>query len=476
VTDSQNSLKRVADDETSDLRELVFEYARERLKLNPPPLDGSASAQTLQERTGNTITESGLGGAKALNLFANSAATATISVDHPNFLSFIPCAPTEAARLFDLIVSASSIYGGSWLEGAGAIHLENQVLRFLADEVGFPETAGGLFVQGGSLGNLSALVTARQSAHDALIAAGKPKPNKWAILCSQEAHSSLKAAARVMDVDVVWAPVDSEGRLTGTAVKAALEGAKTNPEDPKTVFAIVGTSGTTNFGIVDDLQGIGEVANSNNIWFHIDGAYGLAGILSPENKWRYQGSELADSFVVDPHKWLFAPYDACALVYKNPELAKRAHSQHGEYLEVLQGGDDWNPSDYAFNLTRRCRGLPLWFSLATHGVEAYRNAISASIQLARRIANEIQRRPNLYLVRQPELGVVAFGKKDWTAEDYKRWSDLLLERQQAFVVPSSHNGKPMTRFAILNPETTYQDLLAILETMDELPLTDSEKP
>ena len=472
MPESERSLKRAFTDETSDLRELVFDYARERLELNPPPLDGSATPETLQERTGNTITEAGLGGAKALNLFANSAATATISVDHPNFLSFIPCAPTEASRLFDLIVSASSIYGGSWLEGAGAIHLENQVLRFLSNEVGFPESAGGLFVQGGSLGNLSALVTARQTALDALLAAGRPKPNNWAILCSQEAHSSLKAAARVMDVDILWAPVDSDGRLTGSAVKTALESNAANKVDPKTVFAIVGTSGTTNFGIVDDLQGIGEVANAHGIWFHIDGAYGLAGILSPENKWRYQGSHLANSFVVDPHKWLFAPYDACALVYREPDLARRAHSQHGEYLEILQGGDEWNPSDYAFNLTRRCRGLPLWFSLATHGVEAYRNAITSSIQLARRIANEIEKRPDLALVRQPELGVVAFTKAGWTSTDYSRWSDLLLERQQAFVVPSSHLGKPMTRFAILNPETTYEDLVAILDTMDTLDTTE----
>ena len=471
MPDSERSLKRAFTDENSDLRELVFDYARERLQLNPPPLDGSATPESLQKLTGNTITESGLGGAQALNLFANSAATATISVDHPNFLSFIPCAPTEAARLFDLIVSASSIYGGSWLEGAGAIHLENQVLRFLADEVGLPESAGGLFVQGGSLGNLSALVTARHKAAVALEEAGKVKKGKWAILCSQEAHSSLKAAARVMDIDIVWAPVDSEGRLTGAAVKAAIEASTADTADtaePKTIFAIVATSGTTNFGIVDDLQGIGDVAKANNIWFHIDGAYGLAGILSPEDKWRYQGSHLADSFVVDPHKWLFAPYDACALVYREPEFARRAHSQHGEYLEILQVGDEWNPSDYAFNLTRRCRGLPLWFSLATHGVEAYRNAIASSIQLARRIANEIEKRPNLALVRQPELSVVAFTKDGWSAADYTRWSDLLLGRQQAFVVPSSHLGKPMTRFAILNPETTYEDLVAILNSMDEM--------
>ncbi len=445
------------------LRDEVFAYASDRLGMNPPPLDAPATVSELWQMTGQTVTEEGLGGSEALALFRDKVGHATISVDHPNFLSFIPCAPTEAARLFDLIVSASSIFGGSWLEGAGAVHLENQVLSWLASEVGFPESAGGVFVQGGSLGNLSALAAARYSAGLKLKVQGKPEPRNWAFLCSKEAHSSLKAAARVLDVEIVWAPVDENGRLTGEAVAQTLAANKDH-----TIFAVVATSGTTNFGIVDDLRGVGEVANSNDIWFHIDGAYGLAGILSPRTRHLYDGSDLADSFIVDPHKWLFAPYDVCALVYKEPKLAHQAHTQHGEYIAVLQDGDDWNPSDFAYNLTRRTRGLPFWFSLATHGVAAYRTAVTHGIELARRIADEIESRPGLSLVRQPELSVVAFRRAGWDLDHYKRWSDLLLNRGQAFVVPSAHNGEPMTRFAIINPLTEYSELIKILDSMDEI--------
>ena len=447
-------------DATVALREGIFEYARKRLEYDPAPLDAPQTFEYLTENAGPTVTEEGLGGLKSLKLFENVLAPATISTDHPGYLSFIPCAPTEAAKLFDLIVSASAIYGGSWMEGAGAVYAENEVLTWLAKEAGLPAGAGGVFVQGGTLGNLSALVAARHRAAARLKAAGLPKPESWKFICSAEAHSSLKAAAAVMDVEIIKAEVDGEGRLRGSAVQAALDAAGDG------VFAIVATGGTTNFGIVDKLDEIGAIANANSIWFHVDGAYGLAGILSPASKPLFTGLEKADSFIVDPHKWLFAPFDACALLYRNPEDGRQAHTQHGEYLDTLTDSGDWNPSDYAYNLTRRPRGLPLWFSLASHGVRAYREAVTHNVELAREIADEIKRRPGFELVREPELSVVVFTKDGWTLDDYNAWSEKLLQDGIAFVVPSSHQGKPNTRFAIVNPETSYDLLCQILDSME----------
>ncbi len=438
------------------VRNAIFHYASDRIDVDPP-LDGPRSMAELTELAGQTITEQGLGGEAALKLFEEVLAPATISTDHPNYLSFIPTAPTELSTMFDLVVSASSIYGGSWKEGAGAVYAENQVLSFLAAECGLPATSGGLFVQGGTLGNLSALVAAREKTK-----AIKGKQH-WAIICSSEAHSSIKSVAKVMDCEVVIAEAGESGSLGKAAAQAAVVKAK---EAGLTPFAIVGTAGTTNFGIVDDLQGISEVAKANELWFHVDGAYGLAGILAPELKHLYKGVENADSFIVDPHKWLFAPFDACALVYREPEYARLAHTQHGEYLEVLTKSDEFNPSDYGFNLTRRVRGLPLWFSMASHGAELYRQAISANVKLTHRIAKEIASRNYLKLVRDPQLSVVVFERVGWELEQYEAWSEKLLSGQFAFVVPSSHLGKPNTRFAIVNPLTKYEDLVKILDSME----------
>lgn len=447
-------------DETKALREAIFEYVRVRMDYDPAPLDSSKTEAELLSQAGQTVTEQGLGGHTALKLFEEVLAPATISTDHPGFLSFIPNAATEAASLFDLIVSASSIYGGSWMEGSGAVFAENQVLSFLAKEVGLPESAGGVFVQGGTVGNLSALVAARDAHRELLSKSGKSFSGRLAFIASKEAHSSLKSAAKVMDVDILLARPEINGKLTASSVQDVLASA-----EPNSVFAIVATGGTTNFGIVDDLRGIGELANSNKIWYHIDGAYGLAGILSPKYRHLFDGSELADSFIVDPHKWLFAPFDACALVYRNPALARASHTQHGEYLEILNESGLWNPTDYSFGLTRRTRGLPLWFSLATHGIQKYRDAIEQNIDLAHEAADLIRGLDYLELVREPELSVVVFERKGWSLADYDRWSEQLLKDEIGFVVPSSHEGKPNTRFAIVNPLTSIELLSKILESM-----------
>ena len=446
---------------TKALREQVLKYARERMELDPAPLDGPQTLKYLQEHASGTISETGLGGTKALKVFEEVLAPACISTDHPGYLSFIPTAPTEAATLFDLVVSATSVYGGSWLEGSGAVFAENEVLAWLAKEVGLPKSSGGVFVQGGSLGNLSALVTARHTAIQERKKNKSKLPKRWSIIASKESHSSLKAAARVMDIDVITADVDAEGRLRGKAVLAAAKKAG------KGLFAVVATAGTTNFGIVDRLDEVGKAAKELGVWYHIDGAYGLAGILDENSKKLFKGSKYADSFIVDPHKWLFTPFDCCALVYRNPKLASAAHTQHGEYLDTLTDGGEFNPSDYAYNLTRRARGLPLWFSLATYGVAAYRKAVADNIQVAHKIAEVIRKREDLKLVREPELSIVVFEKKGWQLADYEAWSDRILKQGLGFVTPSSHLGKPNARFAIVNPRTDVKLLTQIIDSMDQ---------
>jgi glutamate/tyrosine decarboxylase-like PLP-dependent enzyme len=434
----------------------VLKYSLERLK-DDPPLDGPRSAEDLFNEVGNTITAKGLGGREALEVFTNVLAKACISTDHPRNLAFIPSAPTEYANLFDLVVGASALYGGSWQEGAGAVFAENQAIQWLIDLAGLPASAGGVFVQGGTIGNLSALVVARAEARKK-----QGNPERWVIACSEEAHSSIVSAANVMDVDVLKVAVDENGRLQGSAVAEAID--HLHATTKARVFAVVATSGTTNLGIIDDLKGVGKAAHDRGIWFHVDGAYGLAALCAPSVREMFDGVEAADSFIVDPHKWLFAPYDACALVYRNPELAKQAHSQHASYLDTLKD-ENWSPSDYAIHLTRRTRGLPFWFSLAAHGTDAYAEAMEQTLRVAQQAADLVRNHPNLELLCEPELSIVAFTRKGWVAADYQKWSDQLLEDQVGFIPPSSHRGQPILRFAIVNPWTKISDISIILERL-----------
>ncbi|MCD1284728.1 MULTISPECIES: aminotransferase class V-fold PLP-dependent enzyme [unclassified Brevibacterium] len=457
MNDSLHSRMHVVSDETRNLVNLVLEYSRRRTLAVDTPLDHPTTNTELKRLAGPTITEEGVGSSRALAIFEHIFAPACITTDHPKYLSFIPSAPTKAAVAFDLVVSASALYGGSWLEGAGVVHAENEVLSWLAGEFGLPDTAGGVFVQGGTIGNLSALVAARDAQKRKL---GEARPGRWVIVCSAEAHSSVASAAEVMDVDVAPVATGDDGILGPDGVRAALE------EHGDAVIAVVATSGTTNFGTIDDIAGIAALKDDFDFWLHIDGAYGLAAMLSPLARHKFAGVESADSLIVDPHKWLFAPFDACALLYRDPRAGRRAHTQHAEYLDTLTEAEEWSPSDYAIQLTRRPRGLPLWYSLASYGAETYREAIGHSIELAMQIGSEIKKRPNLRLVREPELSVVVFERDGWSRSDYQTWSDRLLEDQRAFVVPSSHNGRPNARFAIVNPLTTLEDLIDILDTME----------
>jgi len=442
--------------EVEELANEILAYSLDRLKSDPP-LDGPRTAADLFAEVGNTITERGLGGRAALAVFTEVLAKACISTDHPRYLAYIPSAPSEYSSLFDLVVGASALYGGSWQEGAGAVFAENQALRWLSDLAGLPESAGGVFVQGGTIGNLSALVTAREDARKKF-----PGIKQWAIVCSEEAHSSIATAAHVMDVEIVTVAVRDDLRMYGEDIAAAIDAYHASTDGQ--ICAVVATSGTTNLGVIDDLAGAAKAAHDRNIWFHVDGAYGLAGLCAPSVREAFNGVELCDSFIVDPHKWLFAPYDACALVYRNPDIARETHTQHASYLDALHDGT-WNPSDYAIQLTRRTRGLPFWFSLAAAGTDAYRDAVEESLQVARDAAVLIQEHPNLELLRAPDLSIVAFTRKGWSKDQYQQWSDQLLDDQIGFVTPSSHDGKPILRFAIVNPWTTIADIKAILATL-----------
>ncbi|GAA0355556.1 aminotransferase class V-fold PLP-dependent enzyme [Microbispora corallina] len=437
------------------LTDLVFSYMRDRLAMDPVPLDHPGVKDKLDAALAGLITAQGHDPAKVLEVYADQLAPAVISADSPRFLSFIPAAPTKAALLFDMVVSCASLQGISWLEASGAIAAENQVLRLIADKAGMPASAGGCFVSGGSAANLSALVVARDTARRTRPGLGVPR-----IAVSDQAHSSIINTLNIIGAEALVVPTTGH-RLTGEALRAALEA-----DGGRDVIAVVATCGTTNAGIVDDLAGVAEVARERGLWFHVDGAYGGAGLFAPSVRDLYAGIEHADSFVVDPHKWLFAPFDCAALLYREPRLARAVHTQDASYLDVLHTEEDeWNPTDYAYHLTRRARGLPLWFSLAVHGVDAYAEAIEKGIELARRAAGLVRSSDHLELVVEPTLSVVLFRRKGWQADDYHRWSRRLLAGQIGFVTPTGWEGETVARFAFLHPGTTIGIVEEILATM-----------
>ena len=441
------------------MTELILAACRQRLSLDPVPLDFGGLVDSLDAELTGLMQAKGNDAATVLSLFVEKLSSAVVSCDSPRFLSFIPAAPTKASLLFDMFVSCSSLHGTSWLEAAGVVVAENQALGVLAERAGLPAGAGGCFVSGGSAGNLSALMVARDTAAHRRQADAPARP---LIAISEDAHSSVGKALQVLGVGALTVPVPGH-RLTGEALRAVLH------EHPcaDDVVGVVATAGTTNAGIVDDLDGVADVAAERALWFHIDGAYGgAAALFAPSVRAAFRGFERADLFIVDPHKWLFAPFDCAALVYRRPNLAKAVHTQDAHYLEVLhENPEEWNPSDYAYHLTRRARGLPLWFSMAVNGLDAYVDAVEAGLAIAARAAERIEARPEVELVREPGLSIVLFRRHGWTKPDYDDWSARLLHDQVGFVTPTSWEGETVARFAFLHPETSVEMVDEILDSM-----------
>ncbi|WP_340203340.1 pyridoxal phosphate-dependent decarboxylase family protein [Ascidiimonas sp. W6] len=442
----------------------VMKYAINRITNNNPEMGKPKKESDLKALAGDTITATGIGGERAFELFKDVFAKATVPIDHPRHLAFVPAAPTRAAVMFDLVTSASSVHGAYWMEGAGAIFCENEAMHWLVSLTGLPAGAFGVFTSGGTAANLSAMVAARETWR-------KHPENqhiKGLIITSSGAHSSIKAMAKVMDVDVML--VATEDRMDGYQLKDKIDALSGN--ERKRLFAVVGTGGTTNAGIIDDLAGIAEICEAEKLWFHVDAAYGGGALVADSVRHLFTGIEKADSVTIDPHKWLFSPYDCGAVIYKQPALAKAAHSQEGSYLDIFkdEGAQGFNPSDYQIQLTRRVRGLPLWFSLAMHGTDKYKWAVERGIALANHAGELIKERAeNLELVRAPALSCVLFRRKGWTPEDYRNWTYKNHNEGFALVTPTKWKNKgtyeTVARFCFINPDTTYEDIVAILDSM-----------
>ncbi len=437
-----------------DLLEQVLAWVAQRVQEGSDPRAGAQSYETLHELLSGAISEDGIGGLEAFAHFTDVVVPSARPLAHPASLSFVATSPTPASLAFDAALGAAGIFAANWDGGSGAIYAENQALQWLIDLAGLPEEAGGVFVSGGTVGNLSALHAAREKRAAQL---GK-RPDRWQLLASAGAHSSIAAAARVMDVDLVLVEADELDRMRVDKLAAAAP-------DLDAVFAVVANAGATNNGAVEDLQGIATFCQQHGIWLHVDGAYGLAALASPTYRRLFTGLEHADSFIVDPHKWLFAPFDCCALVYREPRHAALAHTQKAEYLEIVDK-TQWNPSDFAIHLTRRARGLPLWFSLATYGARAYGDAIDLVMHTAGEIAAGIEAMAHLELVIEPQLSVILFKCTGMPLEQMQVWSEMHRRSGALLCLPTFWQGEPVFRICLVNPATQVQEVLDVLQTLD----------
>ncbi len=400
------------------------------------------------------IGAAGIGAAEAWRVLHDQVIPTAVPTDHPRYLAFVGGSPTVMSVVADMAVSATGVYAGSSLEGGAVVEAEGAALRWLAQVAGLPDSSFGTFVSGGSIANLSALVAARYDRRR--ISGYEPT----VIVAGRSAHASIASAADIMGCDVVL-DGDRDGRLDRGALSRILR--STHADD---IAAVVATAGATNTGAVDDLAGVAEICRAYGLWLHVDAAYGGAALLSQRTSGLFRGIEAADSITIDPHKWLFTPLDCAAVLYRDPERARRAHTQVASYLEPVSRDGHDNPSDYAIHLTRRARGIPLWLSLLANGTTAYRTAVEDCLELAAYAQRRIRESDRFEIGGTPALSVVLFRRLGWSQAQYYAWSARALSAGLALVTPTELDHETVLRFCFVNPLTSTGDIDDILADID----------
>jgi aromatic-L-amino-acid decarboxylase len=392
-------------------------------------------------------------------------------IDHPRYLAFIPGEGTWPGALGDLIASAYNIDAGNWMESAGPTHLEQTVLRWFADWIGYPPDSGGVLVSGGSAANLTALACAREAL------AGAMRDDVVAYVSAQ-AHSSLARAARTLGFrpeQVRVLPVDSDYRMRVDALAAAIEADLEAGRRPLVVMAVAGTTST---GAVDQLVDIAEVCRRHGVWLHVDGAYGGFAAITERGRQRLAGIELADSVALDPHKWLYQPFECGALLVREGHLLREAFEIHPDYLQDARVRDtEVNLADHGLQLTRMSRALKIWMSLHYFGLEAFVAAVDRSLDGAEHAQRYVEESAGLELMAPATLGVVCFRRHPAGEDDEQRLEQLntglvraLSLSGEGMVSSTRLGGRYVVRLCVLNHGTAKPDVETVLRWLESAPL------
>jgi len=389
---------------------------------------------------------------------------------HPRYFAFIPGCPTWPASLGDLIASVSNIENSSWLESAGPSELELVVLDWFKEWIGYPAEAEGVLVSGGSAANMTALACAREALLGAM-------SERVVAYVSDQAHSSVARAARVLGFrpeQVRVLPTDERFRMRPDALVDAMDADLRVGLRPLFVSA---SAGSTNTGAVDPLPELAEICKEKGAWLHVDGAYGGFAALSGRGRRLLQGIELADSVTLDPHKWLYQPFECGCLLVRQGHYLREAFEITPDYLkdtEVL--AREVNFADRGVQLSRMCRALKLWVSLKYFGVAAFRTAIERSLDLAREAQARIENSGELELLVPATLGVVCFRRRFESVDDEDELARLnaglvegLTASDEGHISSTRLRGRYALRMCVLNHTSTSDDVHRVLDWIETSP-------
>jgi glutamate/tyrosine decarboxylase-like PLP-dependent enzyme len=432
--------------------------------LKSKPVSEAIDSDILRNKLTESIPENGADPKEFLHFLTRNVFNQITHVDHPHFLAFVPGPSNYVGVVADFLASGFNVFPTAWIAGAGAEQIELTTINWLKSMLGFPDSAEGLFVSGGSMANLTALTVARQVKLNNDI-------ENAVVYFSDQTHFSVNRALKVLGFkhhQICRIETDEHLRISVSALKKQLKEDRTKGKKP---FCIIANAGTTNCGVVDSLNELADLCNDEDVWLHADGAYGAPAILSEKGSALLLGIHRVDSLTLDPHKWLFQPYDVGCVLIRNNQYLSKTFRMIPEYIKDSETNieEEINFGECGIELSRRFRALKVWLSFKVFGVEAFRQAIDHGIMLAEQVETFLGKAKDWEVVTPAQLGIVTFryipcelASTDTINEINKKLVGEITRRGFAMLSTTELKEKVVIRLCSINPRTTTEEMLQIM--------------
>jgi glutamate/tyrosine decarboxylase-like PLP-dependent enzyme len=425
-----------------------------------------ASRSDLEQLLREPIPKTGMLPESVFEIVERTVLKNTLHVNHPRFFAFVPSPGNFVSVLADMLASGYNVFAGTWMEGSGPAEIELVTIDWLRELCGMPKEAGGLFVSGGSMANMTALALARNTKL-------KGQIEKGVIYCSDQTHASVDRGLKILGFEsaqIRRLKSDSDFRIPIGELKMTIASDRTSGRIP---FCLVGNAGTTNTGSIDPLLDLVKISTDEDLWLHIDGSYGTAVVLCENHKNLLEGIGHADSITLDPHKWMFQPYEIGCLLVRDRKLLSENFHYLPEYLKDADSKEgEINFYDFGFQLTRSFRALKLWLSFKIFGLEEFKKAIEYGLFLAEEAENRIVQSPHLSLVTPAQLGMISFYFKtqcNGLQNDVNRQIVAkLMEDGYALLNTTQLRGRTVLHMCTINPRTEVKDVVDTLDKIEEI--------
>jgi aromatic-L-amino-acid/L-tryptophan decarboxylase len=428
--------------------------------LSNQPVGAKADPAQLRPALMEPIPENGMEFEAVLDQVEREVLRHTMHVNHPRFFAYVPGPSNYVAAMADAIIAGYNVFAGTWVSGSGPAAVELAAIDWLREICGMPSTTGGLFVSGGTMANLTALAVARHAKLG-------ESADRATVYFSDQAHSSLEKALRVIGIageNIRKLPSDADFRLPADALAQAIAADRSAGKRP---FCIIANAGSTNTGAIDPLPELSRIAREQDLWLHVDGAYGAAAAASARGKALLQGMDLADSVTLDPHKWLFQPFEIGCVLVRDGELLSRTFLILPEYLkDTHQHSAEFNFTDHGLQLTRGFRALKLWMSIKVFGMAAFRAAIERGFELADFTEQHIRKMDGWEIVTPACMGIVCFRYKRADDAAHLQLVQTLLRDGFTLITSTVLRHRTVLRTCTINPRTTETDIQQSLERLD----------